>query len=371
MDKVKIIEALSKVKDPRTGQDIITMNMLSNFSVEGNSVNFTLELPSLDYPSKSELNFACIAAVQELYPDAIVNVHTAAVGGATTKGTAARRPKPKGSVPHINNIIAIASGKGGVGKSTVATNLALGLKALGAKVGLLDADLYGPSIPTMFGLQGQRPKVQEVYGQARLVPLMAEGIPMMSIGFIIEPEQAVVLRGPRLGAIIKQFFNECIWPELDYLIIDLPPGTGDIQLTLVQTVPVTGAIIVTTPQKVAVADAIKAMNMFLMPVVNVPILGVVENMSWFTPAELPDHKYFLFGKGGGQQLADMAKAPLLGQVPLIQSVREGADDGKPVALKPESPEALPFMDIAKATIESVRKRNEEREPTKKVEVKEG
>jgi ATP-binding protein involved in chromosome partitioning len=367
MDKIKIIEALSKVKDPVTGQDIITMNMLCNFTVEGNQVNFTLELPRLDYPAKSELNFACITAIQDLYPEAVVNVHTAT--SAKAPATANATPtKVNAVVPHIKNIIAIASGKGGVGKSTVATNLALGLKATGARVGLLDADLYGPSIPTMFGLQGQRPKVQEVYGQARLVPLMAHGIPLMSIGFIIEPEQAVVLRGPRLGAIVKQFFNECIWPELDYLIIDLPPGTGDIQLTLVQTVPVTGALIVTTPQDVAVADAIKAMSMFMLPNINVPILGVVENMSWFTPAELPTHQYFLFGQGGGQKLANLANAPLLGQVPLIQSVREGADAGLPVMLHPEAENAKAFMRIAEGLVKAVNKRNTEQGPTKRVEI---
>ncbi|MFK7807987.1 MAG: Mrp/NBP35 family ATP-binding protein [Saprospiraceae bacterium] len=370
MDKIKIVEALSKVKDPLTGQDIITMNMLCNFTVEGNNVNFTLELPRMDYPSKSELNFACIAAVQEIYPEAIVNVHTGTVAAKAAKGpTQAPPPKPKGSVPHIKNIIAVASGKGGVGKSTVATNLALGLKAQGARVGLMDADLYGPSIPTMFGLQGQRPKVQQVYGQARLVPLMAHGISLMSIGFIIEPEQAVVLRGPRLGAIVKQFFNECVWPELDYLIIDLPPGTGDIQLTLVQTVPVTGSVIVTTPQEVAVADAIKAMSMFMLPNINVPILGVVENMSWFTPAELPDNKYRIFGEGGGEQLAKKANAPLLGQIPLIQSVREGADAGKPVMLNPEADNAKAFMAAAQALVKSVNERNKNQEPTKKVEMK--
>ncbi|MFT4667368.1 MAG: ATP-binding protein involved in chromosome partitioning [Polaribacter sp.] len=371
MDKLKIVEALSKVKDPVTGQDIISMNMLCDFKVEGNNVNFTLELPKMDYPSKSELNFACIAAVQEVYPQAVVNVHTGTAGAAAkpkAPAGSAAPPKPKGSVPHIKNIIAVASGKGGVGKSTVASNLALGLKATGARVGLMDADLYGPSIPTMFGLQGQRPKVQEVYGQARLVPLMAHGISLMSIGFIIEPEQAVVLRGPRLGAIIKQFFNECIWPELDYLIIDLPPGTGDIQLTLVQTVPVTGAIIVTTPQDVAVADAIKAMSMFMLPNINVPILGVVENMSWFTPEELPDNKYYIFGEGGGDKLAVMAKAPLLGQIPLIQSVREGADEGKPVMLNPEADNAKAFMAVAKATVASIEKRNRDKGPSEKVEM---
>ncbi|HQU61334.1 MAG TPA: P-loop NTPase, partial [Saprospiraceae bacterium] len=246
-DTSKIVRALAKVIDPNTGQDVITVNMVRDLVVDGQNINFSLELPSLDAKNKSELNFACIQAIQELYPEANVNVHMIA-----------RTPnaqQPANPLGQIHNIIAVASGKGGVGKSTVSVNLALGLKKLGARVGLIDADLYGPSIPTMLGLNGQRPKIQTVYDQPKMVPLEAYGMPVMSIGFIIEPEQAVVLRGPRLGGIIKQFFQDTIWPGLDYLIVDLPPGTGDIQLTLVQTVPVTGAIMVTTPQEVAVADA--------------------------------------------------------------------------------------------------------------------
>ncbi|MEO0340754.1 MAG: Mrp/NBP35 family ATP-binding protein, partial [Bacteroidota bacterium] len=290
----KIVEALAKVKDPNTGQDLITMNMVRDLSVEGDQINFTLELPSLGNEYKQELNFSCIGAIQEIYPLANVNVHMMAKGGQANVSS--------NPFSHIKNIIAVASGKGGVGKSTVSVNLALGLKAQGYSVGLIDADLYGPSMPTMLNLQGQRPKIQQVYNQPRLVPLEAYGIKVMSIGFIIEPEQAVVLRGPRLSGIIKQFFHDTVWPPLDYMIVDLPPGTGDIQLSLVQTVPVTGAVIVTTPQEVAVVDAVKAINMFLLPNVNVPIIGVVENMSWFTPKELPNNKYHLFGKGGGKKL---------------------------------------------------------------------
>ena len=357
-EKGPIIEALSKVKDPNTGQDIIGLRMVRDLVVEGKNVNFTLVLANLQGPLKAELNFACIGAIKEIYPDAEVNIHNMAQTAQAQENTSA--------VPHIKNIIAVASGKGGVGKSTVSTNLALGLKQLGAKVGLIDADLYGPSIPTMFGLKGQRPKVQEVYGKAKITPLEAFGMPVMSIGFIIEPEQAVVLRGPRLGAIIKQFFLDTIWPELDYLIIDLPPGTGDIQLTLVQTVPVTGAIIVTTPQEVAVADAVKAMNMFLLPSVNVPILGVVENMSWFTPEELPDNKYFIFGEGGGKQMAKLSNSMLLGQIPLVQGIREGGDAGKPALLSGNEMVQAAFKKIAENTARQVANRNELIEPTRPV-----
>lgn len=359
IQKVKIVEALSKVIDPQTGKDIMTMNMVRDLKIEGSNVQFTLVLSSLSAPSKSELNFACQAAIQELYLHANVHVHMAAESQFTAT---------QSIVPQIKNIIAVASGKGGVGKSTVATNLALGLKKLGARVGLMDADLYGPSIPTMFGLQGKRPKVKDVYGKPKIVPLEAHGIPLISIGFIIEPEQAVVLRGPRLAAIIKQFFQDCLWPPLDYLIIDLPPGTGDIQLTLVQTVPVTGVVLVTTPQEVAVVDAVKAMNMFLLPSVNVPILGVVENMSWFTPAELPNNKYYLFGEGGGKQLAKMSSSVLLGQVPIVQSIREAGDGGKPIVLHDEPITSEAFMNIAKNTARQVAVRNEILSPTKKVNI---
>lgn len=360
LDKQQIIEALYRVKDPSTGKDIIAARMVENLLTEGNNVNFNLVLPSLNSPHKANLIFDCVATVKEVFPQAEVNVHvTAKTPNSQTSNS---------SVPQIKNIIAVASGKGGVGKSTVSVNLALGLKKLGAKVGLIDADLYGPSIPTMLGLQGQRPKIQEVDGTPKIIPLMAYDLPVMSIGFIIEPEQAVVLRGPRLAAIIKQFFNDVVWPDLDYLVVDLPPGTGDIQLTLVQTVPVTGAVMVTTPQEVAVVDAVKAMNMFLLPSVNVPILGVVENMAWFTPDDLPDRKYPIFGEGGGKKLALMAESVLLGQVPIVQGVREGGDSGKPIVTNQQSLVGQAFLQIAENTVRQVAIRNESFEPTKVVQV---
>jgi ATP-binding protein involved in chromosome partitioning len=360
-DKSKIVAALSKVLDPKSGQSIILMNMVRDLEMDNKNINFSLELPAMDGNQKSELHFACIQAVQEIYPEADINVHMIArAGGGATQASS--------PLSQVKNIIAVASGKGGVGKSTVSVNLALGLKKLGARVGLVDADLYGPSMPTMLGLQGQRPKIQDVYGKAKILPLEAYGMPVMSIGFIIEPEQAVVLRGPRLAGIIKQFFQDTIWPELDYLVVDLPPGTGDIQLTLVQTVPVTGSVIVTTPQEVAIADAIKAMNMFLMPSVNVPILGVVENMSWFTPAELPNNKYFLFGEGGGKKLVKFSESTLLGQIPIVQAIRESGDDGKPIVLKdvPHSTDA--FLKVAENVMQQVALRNEMLGPTNIVEV---
>ncbi len=360
IDNNKIVEALRSVKDPATGQDIIQRRMVEKLSIEGNNVNFTLMLPSLNTPNKTDLIFACIAAIKNVYPNAETNVHTMARNDETTQ--------PERVLPHIKNIIAVASGKGGVGKSTVSVNLALGLRELGAKVGLMDADVYGPSIPTMLGLQGKKPLVQDVYGQQKIVPLEAYGIQMISIGNIIEPEQAVVLRGPRLAAIIKQFFNDVLWNELDYLVVDLPPGTGDVQLSLVQTAPVTGVVIVSTPQEVAVIDAVKAINMFLLPQVNVPILGVVENMAWFTPEELPDNKYYIFGQGGGKKLAKMSNTMLLGQIPLIMGIREAGDLGKPIIAHNEPVTKRAFMEVAQNVARQVAMRNDMLEPTQKVNV---
>ncbi|MEM7104991.1 MAG: Mrp/NBP35 family ATP-binding protein [Bacteroidota bacterium] len=360
IEQVKIFSALSKVVDPKTGKPLTSSSRVEDIKIDGNNVSFTLNMPDIDSQTKADLNFACIAAIQETYPEANVHVHMSVQTAFANKSTKV--------LPQVKNIIAVASGKGGVGKSTISVNLALGLKALGAKVGLIDADLYGPSIPTMLGLKGQRPKVQDINGKPMLLPLEAYGMPTMSIGYIVEEQQAVVLRGPRLGAIIKQFFNDCLWPELDFMVIDLPPGTGDIQLTLVQTVPVTGAVMVTTPQDVAIADALKAMNMFLLPSVNVPILGVVENMSWFTPEELPDNKYFLFGKGGGQELAQLGNTELLGQVPIIQGIREAGDSGKPAIENGNAAMNAAFMEVASNTFDQIKHRNEVIDPTKPVEM---
>lgn len=360
IDNNKIVSCLRTVKDPVNGQDIIQTQRLSELRIEGNNVAFTLDVTGLDSQTKMELNAACEKTIKATYADAIVHLHMKAKGG---------QQAVKRGFPQIKNIIAVASGKGGVGKSTVAVNLALALQKEGHAVGLIDADLYGPSIPTMLGLQGQRPKIETVYGKHKILPLEAYGIHVMSIGFVVDAEQAVVLRGPRLSGVIKQFVNDCIWPELDYMIIDLPPGTGDIQLTLVQTVPLTGAIMVTTPQQVAVVDAVKAMNMFMLDNINVPILGVVENMSWFTPAELPDNKYFLFGEGGGKKLVERSESSLLGQVPLIQAVREGGDAGTPVMIGENIDYQMIFKKIAKNVEMRVKLRNEQIAPTKVVQVK--
>lgn len=354
LDNNKIVSALQTVIDPNSGKDIVTQRRVSDLRIEGKNVFFSLSLTGINSEQKSALNFASIAAINALYPEAEVHVHMKQeVPGAMDNSV----------LPQVKNIIAVASGKGGVGKSTVSVNLCFALQQKGYKAAILDADLYGPSIPTMLGIKDEKPKVKEVDGKHKIIPIEKDGVQVMSIGFVVEAEQAVVLRGPRLAGILKQFIQDCIWPDLDYLIIDLPPGTGDIQLTLVQTVPVTGAIIVTTPQDVAVADAVKAMNMFRLSNIDVPILGVVENMSWFSPAELPDNKYHLFGEGGGEKLAKMADTELLGQIPLVQSVGEQADHGVPAVLsdKPSGQEA--FLAMADRVVAAVDRRNKEKDPT--------
>lgn len=370
MELSKIAAALATVNDPKTGQDIITANMVLHLKVEGpNTVSFTLQLPKLEENYKQQLNFACQEAILNVYPQADVHVHVQQPAATQAADGGTGGPQQNNPLPHVKNIIAVASGKGGVGKSTVAVNLALGLQKLGGAVGLLDADVYGPSAPTMLGLEGRRPEVEKIYGRPKIKPLYAYGIPVMSTGFVVDPEQAVVLRGPRLAGIIRQFIEETIWPPLDYLVVDLPPGTGDVQLTLVQTVSVTGAVIVTTPQKVALADATKAMNMFFLENVQVPVLGVVENMAWFTPAELPDNRYYIFGEGGGKTLAKKSNSMLLGQIPLVQSVREGGDSGLPAMADDNQAEIQEaWLNVARNVARQTAVRNELVEPTRRVSV---
>ena len=362
IDNNKVVDILRQIIDPKTGEDIISSRRISNLKIEGNNILFTLMANELDGEIKAKLNSDIYTALKNECPESEIHIHMEQVSNQALKDLG-------GSLPQIKNIIAVASGKGGVGKSTIAVNVAISLSQMGYRVGLIDADLYGPSIPTMLQLIGQRPKVKQVYGKNKLIPIEKYGIHTMSIGFIVDEEQAVILRGPRLSGVIKQFITETIWPELDYLIVDLPPGTGDIQLTLVQTVPVTGGLIVTTPQDVAIADAIKAMNMFMLDNINIPIIGVVENMSWFTPKELPDNKYYIFGQGGGEKLVKKSNSCLLGQIPLVQGLRESGDDGIPVAYEKENALYNTFMDVALKLTEQVAIRNEKIAPTRTVQMK--
>lgn len=275
---------------------------------------------------------------------------------------------PEQILPKVKNIVAIASGKGGVGKSTIATNLAIALAQTGAKVGLIDADVYGPSIPKMFMEEKTYPEIKNVLGKDRIIPPEKYGVKILSIGFFVEPEKALIWRGPMATSALKQLINDGMWGELDYLLIDLPPGTGDIHLTMVQEVPVTGAIIISTPQDVALADAVKAISMFQSDKIEIPILGFVENMAWFTPEELPNNKYYIFGKEGCKKLAEEKNIPLLGQIPLVQSIREGGDSGKPIVLNENSPSAKAFVELARKLISEIEHRNSQLPPTKKVEI---
>lgn len=344
-----IIKALSTVNDPDLKRDLITLNMVKDIRVTAEKVSFTVVLTTPACPLKELIRSDCERAVKKVVGE-IVAVEIA----MTSSVTSLRDNAPL--LPKVKNIIAIASGKGGVGKSTITTNLAVALAQAGAKVGLIDADIYGPSIPTMFNCEHEQPSVVQINGKNTIIPLEQYGVKILSIGFLVPADNAVVWRGPMASSALKQFFTDADWGELDYLLIDLPPGTGDIHLTLVQTVPVTGAVIVTTPQKVALADATKALAMFRQPSINVPILGIVENMAFFTPEELPDNKYYIFGNGGGKNLSEKYNVPLLGQIPLVQSVRESGDSGLPVVLK-EGPSATAFRDLAETLARQIAIRN--------------
>jgi ATP-binding protein involved in chromosome partitioning len=347
MTNEKVLEALSNVQEPDLGKDIVTLNMVKDISIEGNYVSFTVVLTTPACPMKDMIKNACVNAIKLLInKDAIVNVKF-------TANTTSNRKTNDALLPKVKNIIAVVSGKGGVGKSTVAANLALALSQGGASVGLMDADIYGPSVPIMFGVRGERPKMMDMNGKGMIVPLERYGIRLMSIGLLVDEKNAVVWRGPMASSAIKQFVSDVVWGELDYLVIDMPPGTGDIHLTLMQTVPVTGVVVVTTPQDVALADAKKGIAMFGQAQLKVPIIGLVENMSYFTPAELPDNKYYIFGKEGGKRLAAEYDIPFLGQIPLVQNIREGGDIGVPAMMSDDAISKNAFSEFAGNAVRSI------------------
>lgn len=352
MTKEKILEALSNVQEPDLGKDLVTLNMVKDIEISGNDVSFTVVLTTPACPLKDMINNACVNAVKILVnKEANVKVNF-------TSNTTTKRTDPGSVLPKVKNIIAVVSGKGGVGKSTVSANLALALSQGGAKVGLMDADIYGPSVPIMFGVRGERPMMMDMGGdKGMIVPLEKFGIKLMSIGLLVDEKNAVVWRGPMASSAIRQFVTDVYWDELDYLVVDMPPGTGDIHLTLVQTVPVTGVVIVSTPQDVALADAKKAIAMFGQAQVNVPIIGLVENMSYFIPAELPGNKYYIFGKEGGKRLAEEYDLPFLGQIPLVQGIREGGDKGVPIMVSNDEITKKAFEEFTASVVRSVAMRN--------------
>ena len=357
MTNEQILQALSNVQEPDLGKDLVTLNMVKDIVIDGNEVSFTVVLTTPACPLKDLIMNACINAVKLLVnKEAIVKVNF-------TSNTSSNRKDAKTVLSGVKNIIAVVSGKGGVGKSTVASNFALALAQSGASVGLMDADIYGPSQHIMFGVRGDRPLMRDIEGKGWIVPIEKFGIKMMSIGLLVDEKQAVVWRGPMVSSAIRQFVSDVDWGELDYLVIDMPPGTGDIHLTVVQTVPVTGVIVVTTPQTVALADAKKGIAMFGQAQLKVPIIGLVENMSYFTPAELPDNKYYLFGKNGGKNLAEEFDIPFLGQIPIVQAIREGGDSGVPIMASDDELTKKAFLDFAANATRGIAMRNANLEPT--------
>ncbi len=337
----QVRDALSNVLDPDLQQDLITLNMVENIQVEGKKVAFTVVLTTPACPMKEQIYNACKNAILHFVDkDAEVDITmTAQVRNQTSQ--------QNNTLSKVKNIIAIASGKGGVGKSTVTANIAVALANLGAKVGIVDADIYGPSIPILFDVENEKPEVKEIDGKSYILPVENYGVKILSIGFFVQDtNQAIVWRGPMASKALQQLFFDAYWGELDYLLIDLPPGTGDIHLSLVSGFGLNGVVIVSTPQKVALADARKGIGMFRMPQINIPILGIIENMSYFTPAELPANKYYIFGKDGAKQLAEELAIPLLGEIPLVQSLRESCDIGRPAALQENTLLAKAFEQVA-------------------------
>ncbi len=361
----QVMEALTRVIYPGSDNNIVSLKMVDEVVVDGNEIRIVLKTQKQKDPVMTSLKHACVQAIKDnMGPDAVVS----SVEVIYPEPRAESKIKETGSMPGVKNIIAIASGKGGVGKSTIAVNLAVSLAGLGYSTGLLDADIFGPSAPKMFNEENFRPEIRNEDGTEMIVPLEKYGVKVLSVGFFVDPSDAIVWRGPMASNFLKQLMFQGDWGELDYLVIDMPPGTSDIHLTLVQEVAVTGAVIVSTPQEVALADAVKGISMFTTEKINVPVLGLVENMSWFSPAELPGNKYYIFGKEGCSNLARKMNIPLLGQIPVVQGICESGDSGVPVALG-ESDTAVAFESMAKTLVQKVGERNASLEPTRRVEIK--
>lgn len=359
-----ILDALATVRYPGTGKNLVEAGMVEdNIRIEGMKVSFSLifEKPT-DPFMKSVIKAAETAILTYVGKDVEI------VGNIGVKTIQTARPEVGKLLPQVKNIVGISSGKGGVGKSTISANLAVALAKLGYKVGLLDADVFGPSMPKMFQVEDARPYAEKINGRDVIIPIEKYGVKLLSIGFFVDPDQATLWRGGMASNALKQLIADADWGELDYFLIDLPPGTSDIHLTVVQTLAMTGAIVVSTPQEVALADARKGINMFTNDKVNVPILGLVENMAWFTPAELPENKYYIFGQEGAKRLAEQMNVPLLGQIPIVQSICENGDKGTPVALDENTITGRAFLSLAASVVRQVDRRNIEKAPTQIVEL---
>ncbi len=364
LQKSQVIDALRKITSPGEGGNLIDAGVVKNIVIFGDEVVVDVTISNPSFQAKKKIEVEIMRAIHaEVHEKAKVKVNVAVDTPASEK------PEIKGKpIEGIKNIIAVASGKGGVGKSTITANLAIALRKMGFRVGLLDADIYGPSIPMMFDVQEQRPASVEIEGRSKMKPVENYGVKILSIGFFMHPDQAVIWRGPMASKALNQMIFDADWGELDFLLIDLPPGTGDIHLSIMQALPITGAVVVSTPQNVALADARKGIAMFRQETINVPVLGLVENMAYFTPAELPENKYYIFGKEGVKYLAQKMEVPLLGEIPLVQSLRESGDVGRPAALQEQTPLAKAFEEFARNTVAEVVTRNQFLAPTEAIKI---
>jgi ATP-binding protein involved in chromosome partitioning len=362
--KEQVIEALKQVKHPEKGKDIVSLGYLGEVSIDNSGIKITLTPDKSNDPMLSSIKSNCVRALKEHLGSDVV-ITSIEISPKTVVG---KTIAPKREVlPGVKNIVAVSSGKGGVGKSTVAVNLAVALARQGYSTGLIDADIFGPSVPKMFNAEDYKPLVRKEGDTDIIIPLEKYGVKILSIGFFVKDSEAVIWRGPMASSFLKQLISQGDWGELDYLIFDLPPGTSDIHLTLVQEVPVTGAVVITTPQEVALADARKGISMFRSETINVPVLGLVENMSWFVAPELPGRRYYIFGKEGGRRLAEETSVPLLGQIPVVEAICDSGDAGTPASLR-DTETGLAFMNLAKEVIKQVEARNNEMGPTEKVKI---
>lgn len=362
--KQAVIQSLKTISLPGEGGNIVDQGVVSNIMIFGDQIDIDLQLQNPSLQARKKLEVTILKTLHEqVYEKAKIKLNTKVLSPPKPEESIKGRP-----IAGIENVIAVSSGKGGVGKSTITANLAVTLSQMGCKVGILDADIYGPSIPTMFDMEGARPLSVQIEGKSKMEPIENYGVKVLSIGFFTKPDQAVVWRGPMAAKALNQMIFDAAWGNLDFLLIDLPPGTGDIHLSIVQSLPLNGAVVVSTPQNIALADAKKGIAMFQQESINVPVLGIIENMSYFTPAELPDNKYYIFGKKGAEYLAKDKEVPFLGALPLIQSIREAADVGRPAVLQDEGNLAAHFNEITKKLVSQTLHRNQNLPPTKAVEI---
>ncbi|MEO9892153.1 Mrp/NBP35 family ATP-binding protein [Aurantibacter sp.] len=366
IEKKAVLKALEHITVPGEGRNMVESGAVKNIQIFGDEVevDITINNPSLQARKKTEVEILKIIH-KEVYEKAKIKINIKVEAPPAKPKTNEIKGKP---LPGVQNIIAVASGKGGVGKSTVTANLAVTLAKMGFKVGLLDADIYGPSMPIMFDVTHEKPLAVNIDGKSKMKPVESYGVKLLSIGFFTEPNQAVIWRGPMASKALNQMIFDAHWGEIDFMLIDLPPGTGDIHLSIMQAMPITGALVVSTPQEVALADAKKGVAMFQQESINVPVLGIVENMAYFTPAELPENKYYIFGKEGAKHLAEDLEVPFLGEIPLVQSIREAGDVGRPAAMQTNTPIESAFEELTKSVVQEVVSRNKSLPPTEAIKI---